>query len=82
MTGCAQPAVVNILCRPKELTGKEVHLILDSLGLADEYMTHHAEEILELFDWMGLEADFQSITMDRFKGLLTDALPSVGVGSI
>jgi hypothetical protein len=37
-------------------------------------MTHHAEEILELFDWTGLEVEFQPITLDRFKGLLVDAL--------
>jgi hypothetical protein len=57
-------------------------IVLDSLGLADEYMTHHAEEILELFDWAGLEVVFHPITLDRFKGLLTDALSSVGVGSV
>ena len=48
--------------------------VLDGLGLAEEYMTRHAEEILELFDWTGLEVDFQPITLDRFKGLLTDSL--------
>jgi len=49
-------------------------IVLDSLGLAEEYMTHHAEEILELFDWTGLEVEFHPITLDRFSGLLTDAL--------
>jgi hypothetical protein len=53
-------------------------IVLDSLGLADEYMAQHAEEILELFDWTGLEVEFHPITLDRFKGLLTDSLfPSV-----
>jgi hypothetical protein len=56
-------------------------IVLDSLGLAEEYMTHHADQILELFDWTGLEVDFQLITLDRFKGLLKDALSSDGVGS-
>jgi hypothetical protein len=51
-------------------------VVLDSLGLADEYMTEHAEEILELFDWTGLEVEFQPITLDRFKGLLVDSLTS------
>jgi len=37
-------------------------------------MTPHAEELLEFFDWTGLEVEFQPITLDRFKGLLTDAL--------
>ena len=49
-------------------------IILDGLDLSEEYMTHHAEEILELFDWTGLEVEFQTITLDRFKGLLVDAL--------
>ncbi len=56
-------------------------IVLDSLGLAEEYMTHQAEEILELFDWSGLEVDFHPITLDRFKGLLKDALSSVVSGS-
>ncbi len=49
-------------------------IVLDSLGVADEYMTEHAEEILELFDWMGLMVEFHPITLDRLKGLLVDAL--------
>jgi hypothetical protein len=49
-------------------------IVLDSLDLADEYMTQHAEEILELFDWTGLEVEFHPITLDRFKGLLRDSL--------
>jgi len=49
-------------------------IVLDSLDLSEKYMTQHAEEILELFDWTGLEVEFQPITLDRFKGLLTDAL--------
>jgi hypothetical protein len=49
-------------------------IVLDGLGLADEYMIHHAEEILELFDWTGLEVEFHPITLDRFKRLLVDSL--------
>jgi len=49
-------------------------VVLDSLGIADEYMTQHAEDILELFDWAGLEVEFQPISLDRFKGLLLDTL--------
>jgi hypothetical protein len=51
-------------------------IVLDSLGLADEYMAEHAVEILELFDWTGLEVEFHPITLDRFKGLLADSLVS------
>jgi len=49
-------------------------IVLDSLGVAEEYMTEHAEEILNLFDWAGLEVEFHPITLDRFKGLLADSL--------
>lgn len=49
-------------------------IVLDGLGLADEYVTQHAEEILELFDWTGLEVEFHPITLDRFKALLADSL--------
>jgi hypothetical protein len=49
-------------------------IVLDSLGLSDAYMIQHAEELLELFDWTGLEVEFHPITMDRFKGLLEDAV--------
>jgi hypothetical protein len=49
-------------------------IVLDSLGLSEEYMIQHAEELLEIFDWTGLELEFQSIRLDRFKGLLESAL--------
>lgn len=49
-------------------------IVLDGLNLADEYMTNHAEQVLELFDWTGLEVEFQPITLDRFKQLLLEAL--------
>jgi hypothetical protein len=55
-------------------------IVLDGLGLAEEYMAHHAEEILELFDWTGLEVEFHEITLDRFRGLLTDALSRAAAG--
>jgi len=49
-------------------------IILDSLGVAEEYMAQHPEEILELFDWTGLEVVFHPIRLDRFRGLLAEAL--------
>ncbi len=49
-------------------------IILDGLGIAETYMTLHAEQILELFDWTGLEVEFHPITLDRFKRLLQDVL--------
>ena len=49
-------------------------IVLDSLNLEEVYMTQRAEEILELFDWTGLEVEFHAITLDRFEGLLREAL--------
>jgi hypothetical protein len=43
-------------------------------------MAHHAEEILELFDWTGLEVEFHPITLERLRGLLKDALSGAAVG--
>jgi hypothetical protein len=55
-------------------------IVLDSLGAAEEYMMQHPEDILELFDWTGLEVEFYPVTLDRFKGLLADALsPAMAV---
>ena len=42
---------------------------------------HHPEEILELFDWTGLEVEFYPIDLERFKGLLTDALSPARAGT-
>jgi hypothetical protein len=55
-------------------------VILDSLDMADRYMAEHAEDILELFDWTGLEVEFYPITLDRFKELLRDALSKLDEG--
>jgi hypothetical protein len=49
-------------------------IVLDTLNLEEEYMTQRPEEILELFDWTGLEVEFHPITLDRFEGLLLEAL--------
>ncbi len=54
-------------------------IVLDGLDLEEEYMTQRPEIILELFDWTGLEVEFAPITLDRFKGLLKNAL-SLHVG--
>ena len=49
-------------------------IVLDGLNFSEKYVTQHAEDVLELFDWTGLEVEFQPITLDRFRGLLLDAL--------
>ena len=55
-------------------------IVLDSLGFAEGVMAQHAEEILELFDWTGLEVEFHPITLDRFKELLMGSLSPAVVG--
>ncbi|MGD8474539.1 MAG: DUF1638 domain-containing protein [Anaerolineae bacterium] len=55
-------------------------IVLDTVGTADEYMAQHPEEILELFDWTGLEVDFSPVGLDRFRHLLTDALSPATAG--
>ena len=49
-------------------------IVLDGLGISEEVVIQHAEEILEIFDWTGLELEFHPIRLDRFKGLLESAL--------
>ena len=51
-------------------------IVLDSLNLEEEYMTRRPEEILELFDWTGLEVEFHTITLDHSKDSLLDCLLS------
>lgn len=49
-------------------------IVLDGIGYMDEYMAEKPEEFLEYCDWMGIPMQAYPITLDRFKGLLTDAL--------
>jgi hypothetical protein len=56
-------------------------IVLDGLGITEKYTTEHAEQVLELFDWTGLEVEFNSITLDRFRGLLVEALSPASRGN-
>lgn len=49
-------------------------VVLDALGMGDAFMAEHPEEILELFDWTGLEVTFENVTLGRFKRLLAASL--------
>jgi len=49
-------------------------VFLDGLGISDEYINEHAEEILELFDWTGVMVEFQNISLDRLRRLLVECL--------
>ncbi|WP_300457501.1 DUF1638 domain-containing protein [Desulfobacula sp.] len=49
-------------------------IVLDGIGYLDQYMAEKPEEFLDYCDWMGIPMQAYPITLDRFKGLLTDAL--------
>lgn len=49
-------------------------VVLDALGAGDTFMAENPEDILELFDWTGLEVTFEPITLDRFKRLLAESV--------
>jgi hypothetical protein len=51
-------------------------VVLDALNVAEEYQTERVEEILELFDWTGVQVRCQPISLDRLKELLLEALNS------
>ena len=57
-------------------------IVLDSLSFAEEYTAQYPEKILELFDWTGLEVEFRPISLDRFRGLLTEALSRATEGGV
>ncbi len=47
-------------------------VVLDSIGYVDRYMAEHPEEFLEYSDWMGIPIQGYSVTLDRFKSLLSE----------
>ena len=49
-------------------------VVLDSIGMSDKYIEEHPEKVLELFDWTGLEVEFQKLSLDRLKRLLLGCL--------
>jgi hypothetical protein len=51
-------------------------VVLDALGIAETYQTERVEEILELFDWTGVQVRCHPISLDRLKGLLLETLNS------
>lgn len=47
--------------------------VLDGLGICDKYLNEQPEMILERSDWMGIPMMGVPVTLDRLKGLLTEA---------
>lgn len=56
-------------------------VVLDGVEFGDDYMSRYPEEVLELFDWTGLEVTFEPITLDRIKRLLLNSLTASGDGA-
>ena len=52
--------------------GKAV--LLDPLGVYEEYAEGKPEELLEFSDWMGIPIEPHFVTLDRLKDLLADSL--------
>lgn len=49
-------------------------MVLDGVGLCEQYLNEHPEEILDYSDWMGIPMQGVPVTLDRLKGLLVEAL--------
>ena len=47
-------------------------IVLDGTGYVDEYMAEHPLDFLEYSDWMGVPIQPCSVSLDRFKSLLTE----------
>ena len=51
-------------------------VLLDGIDFCDKCSQEHPEEILEFFDWMGIEIRPHTIALDRLKNLLLDCVIS------
>jgi len=49
-------------------------ILLDALGFYGRYIQDFPEKVLEFSDWMGIPIEPHSVTPDRLKGLLLDAI--------
>ena len=47
-------------------------LILDALGVFDEYFQNAPEKILEFSDWMKIPVECHKISLERLKSLLSE----------
>ena len=49
-------------------------VLLDAVGIFDEYSQNSPEKILEFSDWMNLEIEPYKVSLDRFKNLLLESI--------
>ena len=52
----------------------EKAVLLDAVGIFDEYSQNFPEKILEFSDWMNLQIEPHGISLERFKSLLLDCI--------
>jgi len=50
----------------------EKAVLLDAVGIFDEYSQNSPEKILEFSDWMKLQIEPHGISLERFKNLLLE----------
>jgi hypothetical protein len=55
-------------------------ILLDAIGYYDRLAEEHPEKLLEFSDWMGIGLEPYPIPLDRFKGMLSSCLQTLGVG--
>ena len=55
-------------------------VVLDGIGYMDDYMAEHPEDFLEYADWMGIPITPYPVSLDRFKGLLTQQAEKLHAG--
>jgi hypothetical protein len=48
-------------------------IVLDGIGFVEKFIAEKPEEFLEYSDWMGIPIQPYSISLDRFKSLLSEA---------
>jgi len=53
-------------------------VLLDAVGIFDEYSQNFPEKILEFSDWIRLEIEPHRISLDRFKNLLLECIKKKG----
>jgi len=52
----------------------DVAIVLDGVGYLERLMDEQPEKLLRISDWMKLPIEPVSVSLNRFKGLLADAL--------
>ena len=56
-------------------------IVLDGIGFVERYMSEKPEDFLEYSDWMGIPIQPYPVTLERFKGLLSEQAQILAEGS-